>query len=218
MEIEFFGANCFRLKTKETTLVVDDNLDKIGQKSIVNDKTVAFYSQKNLMGDSSQQARVIIDHPGEFEVGDVTVKGIQTRAHIDEQGEQTATVFQFTAAGTTVSVIGHVHPDVSADVLEMIGGTDVLIVPVGGNGYTLDPVGAASLIKKVEADVVIPSQYEITGYHYEMPAQPIDEFTKVMSVTLDDTVDVYKTNSKQGDITSGTAGQTRVVVLKPRQK
>lgn len=52
-------------------------------------------------------------------------------------------------AGQTATFTGHVHPDISDDALELISGTDVLIIPVGGNGFTLDPTGAASIIKKL---------------------------------------------------------------------
>ena len=34
MEIEFYGANCFRISTKKTALVVDDNLVELGAKSV----------------------------------------------------------------------------------------------------------------------------------------------------------------------------------------
>ena len=38
MEIEFFGGNCFKLKTKLTTIVVDDNLESLEKKTILNTK------------------------------------------------------------------------------------------------------------------------------------------------------------------------------------
>ncbi|MCA9328471.1 MBL fold metallo-hydrolase, partial [Candidatus Saccharibacteria bacterium] len=156
MELEFFGGNCFRIKTKSTTLVVDDNLSKLGKKSIQSDKTVAFYTSNNVFDErAAAQSRLSFVTPGEFEVGDVTVNGVQARGHMDEEGKLTANVFQFMHGGQTISVLGHVHPDISDEVVELISGTDVLVVPVGGNGFTLDPVGAASIIKKTEPNVVV---------------------------------------------------------------
>jgi L-ascorbate metabolism protein UlaG (beta-lactamase superfamily) len=215
MEIEFFGGNCFRIKTKDTVIVLDDNLEAAGKKTILNDKSAAFYTQTALHV-SSAAPRLMIDYPGEFEVGDITVKGVQARAHTDEEGKLSATVFQFIAAGMSVSAVGHIHPDLSPEVQEMIGGTDVLIVPVGGNGFTLDPIGAASIIKKAEAGVVIPSQYEINGFSYEVPAQPLEEFAKVVAVTFDEPVESFKPGAKN-DMTA-TATQTRFVILQPKQK
>jgi L-ascorbate metabolism protein UlaG (beta-lactamase superfamily) len=187
MELEFFGGNCFRIKTKQTTIVIDDNLEAMGKKSILSDKVAAFYSSDVVVQPAKNPAYLMIDSPGEFEVGDVTVKGVQARAHVDEGDKKSATVFQFMHSGQTISVLGHVHPDLEADVLELISGTDVLVVPVGGNGFTLDPIGASSIIKKTEPAVIVPSQYELAsaGLTYEVPAQPLSEFAKVASLNMD---------------------------------
>lgn len=210
MEIEFFGGNCFRIKSKQTTIVIDDNLSKIGKKSITNDKTAAFFTSAITKDEKvANVARLVIDGAGEFEVGDITVKGVQTRAHIDEEDKHTATIFQFMFGGQTITVLGHVHPDLSDDAVELISGTDVLVAPVGGNGYTLDPVGATSVIKKIEPDVVIPSQYEIKGCNYEVPAQGLEEFSKVSSFNTEDVQDSFKVTRSLED----SATQTRVVVL-----
>lgn len=212
MEIEFFGGNCFRIKTKQTTIVIDDNLEALGKKSILTDKTAAFFSGGSVKRPAKSSAYLTIDTPGEFEVGDVTVKGAQTRAHIDEEGKETATVFQFMHDGQSVSVLGHVHPDMSVATLELVSGTDILIVPVGGNGYTLDPVGAASIIKKTEPSIVIPSQYELKGFSYEVPAQPLEEFTKVASLPVVEPIDVLKI----AKLTDDSTAQTKLVVLNVR--
>jgi len=211
VEIEFLGGNCFRIKTKNVTVIVDDNLSKIGGQSPQSDKTVAFYTSPDVRGDVKTASRLVIDTPGEFEVGDLTVTGVQTRAHMDEDDKRTATVYQFMLAGQTVTVLGHVHPDLAPEVTELAGGTEVLIVPVGGNGYTLDPTGAATIVKAVEPGVVIPSQYDINGLSYEMPAQPLEAFTKLLTteeLTPVDSLKLAKTGTE--DLTSG---QTKVVVL-----
>lgn len=214
MELEFFGANCFRIKTKQTMIVIDDNLSKLGKKSVTSDKAVAFFTSKATMDDKSlSSARLVVSEPGEFEVGDITVTGAQTRSHMDEEGERTATVFQFMFGGQTITILGHVHPNISGEVTELISGTDVLVVPVGGNGYTLDPIGATSLIKKVEPDLVVPSQYEIKGFNYEVPAQPLEEFAKVSSFSLEEPLDSLKLTKASED----ASGQTRAVVLNVKQ-
>lgn len=210
MEIDFFGGNCFRIKTKNTVLIVDDNLSKIGKKSIQNEKTVGLYTASSTYDEKAAgKSRLVIDCPGEFEVGDITVKGIQARAHTDEESQHSATVFQFLHGNSTVTILGHVHPDISDEVIEVVSGTDVLLLPVGGNGFTLDPIGATSMIKKIEPDVVIPSQFDIEGLTYEVPAQPLDEFGKVSSLNIEDQQDSFKIGKSLEE-----SGQTRVVVLK----
>ncbi len=49
---------------------------------------------------------------------------------------------------------------------------DLLIVPVGGNGYTVDPVGAMKLIKAIEPKLVVPSHYADKALKYPVPSSP----------------------------------------------
>jgi len=209
MEVEFFGANCFRIKTKKTTLVFDDNLDSIGGKSIIKDNDVVFYSLASLMPEKPSKARLIIDSAGEFEVGDISIKALQTRSHMDEEGKQTATVYQCLFGGTTVTILGHINPELADDVAELVGGTDVLVLPVGGNGYTMDSIGAVSVIKKMEPSVVIASQYDVPGLNYEVPAAPLDDFRKAGALNSVEPKDAYKVDKPDVELTA----QTHQVIL-----
>ncbi len=213
MEIEFFGANCFRVKTKQATIVIDDNLDALGSKTITAEKNVLVYSNKMLESDSAKaKARLVLDSPGEFEVGDLSLVAIQARSHMDEEGVESATVFQCMYSGVTVTFLGHIHPDVSSELLELAGGTDVLVVPVGGNGFTLDAVGALSIMKKIEPGMVIPSSYDVSGLKYEVPAAPLSDFVSASSMNLGEEVESYKVS--RPDVAST---QTQLVVLKAKK-
>jgi L-ascorbate metabolism protein UlaG (beta-lactamase superfamily) len=210
MEIEFFGANCFRIKTKNASIVIDDNLSVLGGKTITKESDIAIFTNRILENDkTTAKARLTLDSAGEYEIGDISVRALQTRAHLDEEGAATASVFQCLYEGTTVTILGHIHPDIADDVLELAGGTDVVIVPVGGNGYTLDVVGAISVIKKIEPEVVIPSQYEIKGMNYDVPAAPLDDFIKASALPLSEPKDVYKV----GKIDADLVGKTHICEL-----
>jgi len=210
MEIEYYGANCFRIKTKEANVVIDDNIAALGGKVVAKGDEVLVYTSNSLSNEKAVAAsRLVLSSAGEYEVGDISVTGIQTRGHMDEEGVQTATVYQFMYKGTTVTVLGHIHPDVSDDVAEIAGGTDVLIVPVGGNGYTLDPVGATKTIKNIEPDVVIPSQYDIPGMNYEVSASPLEDFVKTSGLQQAVPSDSYKVDKPNAEL----AGSTHLVIL-----
>ncbi len=210
MEIEFYGANCIKLKTKEVTIVVDDNLSKLGGKTATAKDNVLVYTNTMLHDEkAAEKARLVIDTAGEYEVGDVTVTGLQTRGHMDEEGTETATVYQFTYGNQTVTILGHIHPNTSDEVQELVGGTDAMFIPVGGNGYTLDATGAAGVIKKTEPDVVVPTAYETKGITNEVPFAPLEEFLKVSSMTAEDPEDSLKLSKA----TEGDASQTRLIVL-----
>ncbi len=212
MEIEFFGGNCFRIKTKETTVVVDDNLSALGGKSITTDKSASLYTQVALVDQKAAgKSRIFIDSAGEFEIGDLTITGMQARGHMDEEGEAHATVFQFMAKNQKITVTGHIHPDMSSELVEFIAGTDVLVVPVGGGGYTLDPVGATKVMKKAESSVVIPSQYETKGLKFEVPPLSLDEFTKLPNIEPGEPQDSFKMSELPADDLA--AATAKVVIL-----
>ncbi len=62
--------------------------------------------------------------------------------------------------------------------LEELGTIDILVVPVGGSGFTLDPVGALQVIKAIEPKIVIPTYYADAKLKYPMPAISLDEALK----------------------------------------
>lgn len=173
MDIEFFGANCVRLTTKKASIVIDDNLAHVGSKSITKDTDVVVCTQDVLAVTESKELKVCT--PGEFEVKGVSIVGVQARAHTDQPGERTATMYKFIAEDIHVLVTGHVYPELDDKQLEAIGRVDIMIVPVGGNGFTLDPLGALKIIRKVEPSIVVPTQYTMKGLSYEVPALSLEE-------------------------------------------
>ena len=173
MDIEYFGANCIRLTTKKASIVIDDNLAHIGGKSITKANDVTVATQAVLAVTESDQ--LAIRTPGEFEIMNVSVRGISARAHTDEPGKKTATMYKFVAEDTHILVTGHIYPEIDETQLDAAGRVDILIIPVGGNGYTLDPLGALKIIRKIEPAVVIPTQYDISELNYEVPALKLED-------------------------------------------
>lgn len=186
MEFTFKGANCVAIATKKAKVVIDDNLDKVGLKPIAPKSDIALYSQTILKPAGKSEA-FVIDGPGEYEVSEVSVIGIPARSHMDEEGKKSATIYRLSAASTMVASLGHIYPDLDDEQLERIGMIDVLIIPVGGNGYTLDAQGAAKLVKKIEPKIVIPTHYADGAVKYEVPQNSLEEFTKELGVTPEKT-------------------------------
>lgn len=180
MDIEYFGGNCVKLTAKKATLVVDDNLAEIGAKTVTKTGEIALFTQKH--GDPSAEVKLVIDQPGEFEVSDVSVQGISARAHMDEADAMTATIFKLVVNDIRLVATGHIFPELNDEQLEAIGMVDVLLIPVGGNGYTLDPEGALKLIKKIEPKIVIPTHYADRGLKYEVSQIDLDEAIKGLAM------------------------------------
>lgn len=166
MDLQFFGANCIALNVKNTRLVFDDNLTDLGAKSVTKNGDVALFT--GVHGTPKADVKIIIDSPGEYEVADISVMGIPTRAHLDADGHA-ATMYTIASGELTVLVTGHIYPELTDRQLEAIGMVDVMIVPVGGSGYTLDPIGALKLIKAVEPKLVIPTHYADKDLNFPVP-------------------------------------------------
>lgn len=196
MDVQFYGANCLVFSNKDIRIVVDDNLVEIGSKSVSKDGDILLFTNRQ-HPNPTVEARMVIDTPGEYELGNVSIRGIALRSHMDEGGSNT-TAYRLSVGETTYLVLGHVHPDITDDQLEVIGLVDVLFVPVGGNGFTLDPLGASKVIRNIEPKIVIPTHYEDKALNYEVPQQPLKSALSEMSVEPKETT--AKLRLKPGEI------------------
>lgn len=200
MDIQFYGANCIVLSGKRARIVIDDNLADLGGKSVAKEGDIALFTGPH--GQPAQAPKILIDQPGEYEVSGVSIFGIPARAHIDEEKMKTATMYKLLCEDLSILVTGHVYPELSDAQLESIGMIDVLFVPVGGNGYTLDGIGALKLIKKIEPKLVIPTHYDDSTLSFTVPAQPLEQALKALAMEPKDTVSKLKV--KPADILEGT--------------
>ena len=114
-----------------------------------------------------------------IEVGDISLLGIPARRHIDTADDvKRSTIYKITIGEAKGVVVGNIENKLTDDQLENIGVVDFAILPVGGNGYTLDVIGATSIIRQLDPKVVIPVHYSDATLHYEVPQDSVDEFVK----------------------------------------
>jgi L-ascorbate metabolism protein UlaG (beta-lactamase superfamily) len=201
VEVQYFGANCVRIQGKGVTVVVDDNLESLGEKAITKPGDIVLVTNP-MVRTTHNEAKIVIDMPGEYEVSNVSIHGVAARAHMDEEDKQTATIFKIVADDIRLVVVGHVYPELSDHQLEALGTVDILVIPVGGNGYTLDGVGALKLIKKIEPKLVVPTHYADKSLKYEVPQQSLDEAVKALAMEPKETV--AKLKVKPVDLTDNT--------------
>lgn len=228
MELTFYGANCLRLAAKKVQIVVDDNLAGLGLKTATKPADISLRTNKMLPEHPDTIFRAEI--PGEYEISGVVIRGIAARAHMDlvrgrdskntadsqanrasngmdEEGTKNAVIYIVQADDTKVAVLGHIYPELSEDQLEAIGVVDVAVVPVGGNGYTLDGAGALKVIKQIEPKVVVPTHYADRAIRYEVPQAELAEAVKNLGMEISETVSKYKIKPAE------LSDTTRLVVL-----
>lgn len=204
MEIQYYGANCLRITTKKAQIVVDDNLSLVGLKSITKPTDISLHTSP---ATPKTKAQFTTDMPGEYEIADAVIRGVAVRGAGEVEGKAGSTIFTIEAGEVKTVIIGHVHPDLTDDQLEAIGMVDIVVVPVGGNGYTLDGTGALSIIKKIEPKIVIPTHYADKGLKYEVPQAELADALKSLGMEAAETVDRYK--AKPGELSDAA----RLVVL-----
>jgi L-ascorbate metabolism protein UlaG (beta-lactamase superfamily) len=196
VEIQYYGANCVRLSTRKAQIVIDDNLAQLGKKNITKPQDISL--RTSLEVPVAREAKFSAESPGEYEVSGAIIHGVAARGHRDEEGKHSAVIYTVTADDVRVAITGHIHPNLNDEQAESIGLIDVLIVPVGGNGYTLDGVGALQVIKKLEPKLVIPTHYDDKDLKYEVPQTPLSESLKGLAMEPAETLPKIKI--KPGDL------------------
>lgn len=176
MDIEYKGANCISVTSKAGTVVVDPKLSAVGLKDVTAKVNVVLATQHDFIAKS--EGALVIDGPGEYEVGGVSVKGIPAQRHIDtpEDGLK-ATMYRIDTSEASIGIIGHVAK-LNDTQLEDLGVLDILVVPVGGNGYTLDAHAAIQLIRQIDPKMIIPTHYADKAINYEVPQAELEPFLK----------------------------------------
>lgn len=205
MEIQYYGANTIKISGKKATVVIDDNLASIGAKSITTKNDIALYTLEALP--KVKDCHFMIDSPGEYEVSNVSIRGIPARAHTDEEKGSSATIYRVIINDLRIVAVGHIYPELSDDQLESLGTVDFLLVPIGGNGYTLDGIGAQKIIKKIEPKIIIPTHYADKAIKYEVPQADLTVALKDLAMEPSETLDVLKIKSLEFTDT------TKLVVL-----
>ncbi len=203
MDIEYKGGNCVVLTVKKNTVVVDPKLSELKLKDQGANAAVQLLTQPQFEAPHGEDT-VVISGPGEYEVANMSIRGVAAQAHIDtpEDGKR-ATIYSVVTEDISVAIVGHVLSNLSEDQLESLGVIDVLVVPVGGAGYTLDATGAVELVRKIDPKIVIPTHYADAATAYPVPQSELDVFVKELGATVE--------SSNKLKLKTGTIGETLVV-------
>jgi len=184
MIITYHGHSCFKLKGKRGTVITDpyDSYVGFSPSGLVADLVTVSHQHKDhnavarVKGTEVHPKPFLIDCPGEYEVGGVSVFG--ERMYHDanlgvERGENT--VFTILLDELRVCHLGDLGHALTEEQVEKIGLVDVLFVPVGGS-FTLNPEQAIEAIRKIEPSIVIPM-------HYRTPEHDVNVFGDLKMVT-----------------------------------
>ncbi|HYG84245.1 MAG TPA: MBL fold metallo-hydrolase [Verrucomicrobiae bacterium] len=192
MEIEYKGGNCVVIYTKKSVLLIDPKIEALDNREISIKNSIQIATQEKF--GSSKAEGLQFESPGEYEVANASIKGIAARTHLNDSEVKNATMYNIDMEDIRLGVIGHVAADISDEQLEELGTVDVLIIPVGGYGYTLEPHEAISLVKRIGPKVVIPTHYSDEETIYSIAQGGLDSFLKELGAPTE-TVNKYKIKS-----------------------
>ena len=185
-EVEYKGANCVTVSSKKATIIVDPKLSVVGLKD-VNVKDAVELATEARFAINSEDAKLVIEGPGEYGIADFDITGVAAQRHLDAESDpKISTMYRIEGTDIRAAVIGNIYEKVSEAQLEEIGLIDVLIIPVGGNGYTLDATGAATLTRQIDPKVVVPVHYADAGIKYEVAQDDFETFAKELGGTVEE--------------------------------
>lgn len=188
MTITYHGHSCFKIKGARGTVVTDPYSAYIGfgMPTLSGDMVTVSHNHDDhnayaeIKGTARTAKPFLINKPGEYEVGGISVFGIKT-FHDGVQGTErgTNTVYKIFMDNLTVCHLGDLGHELTPDQIEDLGEIDVLLCPVGGH-FTVNSEQAVKLIHSIEPSIVIPMHYRTDKHNSDVFAdvQPLESFLK----------------------------------------
>lgn len=184
MDIFWLGHSCFRVKGKDTSVLMDPVGPDTGYPEAKTTADLVTMSHSHpghsyLEGVSGECK--VLSRPGEYEVKDVLAVGWRT-FHDNTQGSERGqnTVFRLEIEGLVLCHFGDIGHVPSAAIMAEIGAVDVLFVPAGGHS-TLPANEAAAFVRQIAPKIVIPMHYKTPVTRRQL--ETVDRFLKEMAAS-----------------------------------
>jgi L-ascorbate metabolism protein UlaG (beta-lactamase superfamily) len=183
LEITWLGHSSFRIKGKEAIIVTDPVGPNIGY-PVGKTKTDIVTISHNHPGHSFTAAidgeYKEIRNPGEYELKGVFITGIPT-FHDKVSGAELGknVVFVFEIDGVTICHLGDIGHPLSSSLVEDIGDTGILFLPIGGV-TTIDSNIASEVVRSIAPKIVIPMHYKTPIVTKEL--ETLDKFLKKLGI------------------------------------
>ena len=176
MIITYQGVESFKISQGNLVLAINPVSKDSKYKSVNFGADITLISTNHPdMNGAEQTARgdkepFIIKGPGEYEVKDISIKGLLSKSEYDGK-ELVNTIYKIMFENINLCFLGAVSDSaLPTETLGELGNIDILFVPIGGKGV-LDPTSAYKLAVSLEPSVIIPM-------HFESGSQELKQFLK----------------------------------------
>ncbi|MGH2608789.1 MAG: MBL fold metallo-hydrolase [Tepidiformaceae bacterium] len=205
MEITWLGRNCFRIRGREGVVITDPPPSNSGYKIGKPPADVVTLSNRDEAGYSSVDAvggtPVVLDAPGEYEIGGILVEGVATKR---ADGGRNM-VFVCELDGIRVAHLGLLAGALETDVMEQLK-VEILLLPVGG-GVSLGGRAAQDVMTSIDPNITIPMNYKTDME--KMDLEPLERFIKETGAKVEPQPRLQITKS-------GLPSDLAVMVLQPK--
>lgn len=172
MTLNWYGEGCFRLESRGITVAIDPFESGLGLTAPRFAASIILDTRAPIIKPYvSQKASTVhaVGGPGEYEIQGIVIHGVAV-------GETIA--YTVATEDLTIAFLGGLaSADIDASALELLRTANIACIPVGGAPH-LDAAAAATLIKKLEPKIVIPSFHAITGL--KRTCDPVATFEKAL--------------------------------------
>lgn len=183
MDIYWYGQSCFKIKGKNSSVVIDPYDQEYTGLKLPKDLEAQVVISTHTHKDHSNVNAVtgdplVVAGPGEYEVAGVSITGVAT-AHDTSGGSERGvnTLFHIFTDGINIVHAGDLGHVLTEEQVSGIDNVDILMIPVGGN-YTIDAEAAAKVVAQLEPKIIIPMHYKIPGLTADI--QGVEPFLKEM--------------------------------------
>lgn len=187
MIITWIGHSCFKIQDKtgnDGITIVTDPFDKAtGLKPPAFEADIVTVSHDHHDHNNFSSLRgtpYIINTAGEYDVKGIPIYGVESY-HDASNGKERGMniIYRFEIDNISVSHLGDLGHVLDNKQLEVLSGTDILLIPVGGK-YTIDAKTAVEVVAQIEPRIVIPMHYKTPGLKADVGS--VDKFIKEMGV------------------------------------
>lgn len=215
MDLTWYGHACFRLRGKRAAVVTDPYPSTLSGRAPRLEADVVTISHPSPNHNFAQDVGgnpYRVAGPGEYEIQDVTVLGLDSRqvapAGTEARRAPHNTIYLIDLDDVRICHLGDLGQALDDGLQERIGDVDVLLVPVGGHN-ALGAAQGAEVVRRLEPRYVVPMHYGLPQLKVDL--EPLEPFLKEMGLTS-----VEPQNRLNVQASASGEGEMKVVVLEAR--
>ena len=177
MQIYWYGQSFFKIEGKNAAIITDPFTKDIGLRAPKSKTDITLVSHDFDYLDKSNGEGFLIDSPGEYEVKEVYIRGINSK----NKKENINTMYLINMDDIKIAFLGGFgEKELNEKELDSLGEVDILILPIGNKDLILDYKEAVHVINQIEPKVIIPMYYKTNGI--KAPIDGPERFLKEVGI------------------------------------